>query len=374
MREPRKVVNSRTIAAAAAVVVLLIGGVVWKVHTSGFSVAGDTENGILSDHGGPVGSGSPSDGAPASVSAAPSGAPSPSASKAAPSSAPATAGGTHSGGGTADRPEPFRAGTKPTAANTGVVPGTALTVVNGNQTFGSSANGRTISGKDFRGYVRVTGSHITFRDCVFHGGNPGGNNALLDTSDSSGPIVVRDSEFVPAHPAATIDGLWLKNTTVWRANVHGSVDGIKADSGSAIRNSYIHDMQWFADDPNQGGGETHNDAIQILNGSGITIDANNLATAGKDPNSAIQITQDFGPTSHVVITDNWADYGGCTFNFAHKVGNSMSIGPVTGNRFGRHQAFSGCTILISSKTTLVKNSGNVWADSGAAIPRPQQHD
>jgi hypothetical protein len=364
MREPRTVVSKRIIAATAAVVAFLIGGVVFKVHASGFSVADETDSGTLSRNAAHIGAPSP---LPAAGSAAPSSAPATAAEKTPASSAAASA--------TKKPPKPSpRPGGKPGAGNTGVVPGTALAVVHGNQTFGASANGRTISGKDFHGYVRVTGAHITFVNCVFHGGTPGGNNALLDTGDSSGSITVRDSEFVPTTPAATIDGLWLKNTTVLRADVHGTVDGIKADSGSVIRDSYIHDMQWFADDPNQGGGETHNDAIQILNGSGITIDGNNLVTAGKDPNSAIQITQDFGPTSHVVITDNWADYGGCTFNFAHKVGRSLSIGPVTGNRFGRHQGFTDCVILISSKTSLVKNSGNVWSDTGRAIPQPQQHD
>jgi hypothetical protein len=263
---------------------------------------------------------------------------------------------------------------KPDATNTGVVPGTTLTVVSGNQTYSSSSNGQTINGKDFHGYVRVTGANITFTNCIFRGGTPNGNNALLDTNDSTGPITVRDSEFVPTTPAATIDGIWTKNTTLWRVNFHGTVDGIKADSASVIRNSYVHDMQWFANDPNQGGTETHNDAIQILSGTGLVVDGNNLATAGKDPNSAVQITQDFGPVSSVAVTNNWADYGGCTFNFAQKPGMSLAIGPVTGNRFGRHQGFSNCTILIGTKTTLTQNSGNVWDDTGVAIPAPQQHD
>lgn len=360
MREPGNVVTKRSIAATTAVVVaLLIGAAAAKGYTSGFFATGDENGTLVRD-------------------VVPTVAPSASSEQAVPSSVPATSSSAtpssaapHSSAPAQPRSRP---GGKPSASNTGVAPGAALTVVSGNQTFGAGASGRTITGKDFHGYVKVTGSHMTFRDCIFRGGNPSGNNALFDTSDSGGNITVSDSEFVPTNPAATIDGLWLKNTTVLRANVHGTVDGIKADSGSVIRDSYIHDMQWFANDPNQGGGETHNDAIQILNGSGITIDHNTLATAGKDPNSAIQITQDFGPTSHVTITDNWADYGGCTFNFAHKVGNSMSIGPVTGNRFGRHQGFAGCTILISTKTTLVKNSGNVWADTGAPIPAPQQHD
>src|SRR5262249_10954627 len=86
---------------------------------------------------------------------------------------------------------------KPDASNTGVLAGTALTIVNGNQTF--STSGQVIEGKDFRGYVKVTGSNITFRNCIFHGGTPSGNNALLNTQGGATNIVVEDSEFVPLH-------------------------------------------------------------------------------------------------------------------------------------------------------------------------------
>lgn len=335
-----------------------------EAHRSDVFAANESQIGTFSRIGPQTGSAAPY------TAATPSAPASPSPSSASPSSSPTPRRSSTS----TEKPTVNRSGGRPTEANTGVLPGTRLAVVNGNQTFGSKASGTTISNKDFRGYVKVTGSHITFRNCRFRGGSPNGTTALLDTSNSGGNITVTDSEFAPTKPAAGIDGLWLKNTTVSRVDVHGTVDGIKADSGSVIRDSYIHDMQWFASDPDQGGGETHNDAIQILNGSGITIDGDNLMPAGKDPNSAIQITQDFGRTSHVTITNNWADYGGCTFNFADKGAGSMSIGPVTGNRFGRHQGFDDCTILLGDNTSLVQSSGNVWADDGDPAPKPEQHN
>ena len=46
---------------------------------------------------------------------------------------------------------------------------------------------------------------------------------------------------------------------------------------------------------------------------------------------------------------------------------------VVGNRFGRLSQFQ-CPILVSTQTVLSQNSGNVWDDSGQAIPKPQQHD
>jgi hypothetical protein len=71
---------------------------------------------------------------------------------------------------------------------------------------------------------------------------------LLDTGDGS-RTVVEDSEFVPANPSATIDGVGTVSTSIYRADIHGSVDGVKAGSHTLIRDTYIHDMSWFPSDP-----------------------------------------------------------------------------------------------------------------------------
>lgn len=239
-------------------------------------------------------------------------------------------------------------------------------MVSGNQTF--SASGQTISGKDFHGYVKVTGSNITFKDCIFRGGTPNGNNALLDTEAATNTIV-EDSEVVPLHPAATIDGIWTTNTKLYRVNIHGTVDGMKAGNNTLVQDSWIHDTSWFANDPNQGGGSTHNDGIQAFDGvSGLTLRHNtiDLSTA-KDPNAALQDS-----ASNVTVDNNWLDGGGCILNFADH-GHSLPGLSVTNNRFGRHSAFQ-CPILLSNLLSLAKNSGNVWADTGKPIPTPQQHD
>ncbi len=244
--------------------------------------------------------------------------------------------------------------------------GTQLTVVSGNQTFASS--GQTISGKDFHGYVKVTGSNITFKNCIFRGGTPNGNNALLDTEGATN-TVVEDSEVVPLHPAATIDGVWTKNTKLYRVNIHGTVDGMKAGDNTLVQDSWIHDTSWFASDPNQGGGPTHNDGIQAFDGvSGLTLRHNTIdLSSSKDPNAALQDS-----AANVTVDNNWLDGGGCILNFADH-GHSLPGLSVTNNRFGRHSSFQ-CPILLSNLLSLAKNSGNVWADTGTPIPPPQQHD
>jgi hypothetical protein len=254
---------------------------------------------------------------------------------------------------------------RPDAANTGVVAGTPLTVVVGNQTF--STSGEVITGKDFHGYVTVTGSNITFKNCIFRGGTPSGNNALLNTQAGT-DTVVEDSEVVPLQPGPTIDGVWTANTKLYRVNIHGTVDGMKAGNNTLVQDSYIHDMSWFASDPNQGGGPTHNDGVQAFDGvSGVTLRHNMIdMSTTKNPNAALQDS-----ASNTTVDDNWLDGGGCTLNFADR-GHSLAGLVVTNNRFGRNSYYQ-CPILLSNLLSLAMNSGNVWVDTGTPIPPPQQH-
>jgi hypothetical protein len=161
----------------------------------------------------------------------------------------------------------------------------------------------------------------------------------------------------------------IHGTTINRLNIHGTTDGLKASSNSVIENCYIHDLTHFDSDPNQGGGPSHNDAIQILSGNNINIHDNTLMP-GPNTNAAIQITQDFGAVSNVTITHNLADYGNVTFNFSHKGGSNMTI-TANDNRFGHNSVYD-VGILISTLTTLV-GSGNVWDDDGQPTT-VQQHD
>jgi hypothetical protein len=255
---------------------------------------------------------------------------------------------------------------KPGASNTGVKAGISLTVVNGDKTF--SGTGHVVENQDFHGFVRVTGSGWTFRNCVFRGGPTSGNKGLLDT-ESGQNTVVEDSEFVPSNPSATIDNIWAANTSIYRANIHGGVDGVKIlGAGNVlIQDSWIHNMTWFASDPNQGGGETHNDGVQGFDGTtGVTLRHNNIdMSSDSRANAAFQ-----NSTQNAVVDGNWLDGGGCTLNFApHAI--KLVIIAVTNNRFGHHQYFNGCVIKQYQPSVIQTNSGNVWDDTGKAVPGPQ---
>lgn len=272
---------------------------------------------------------------------------------------------------TPDGPDPW-GGCWPGPETTGAPAGETLTVVSGNQTYDSSYSGQTISNREFRGFVTVTGSNITFVNCYFRGGTASGNSRLLYVTGGATNITVTDSDFEPMNPAPTIDSVRAINTTLLRVDIRGSTDGMKAADGVTIRDSYIHDMLWWASGPNHGGGQTHNDGIQILNGANIDISHNTLVSAGQNgSNAAVQITQDFGTVGTVLIQKNYVDWGGCTLNITQNPLASLNGVSVLDNRFGRHQAFNNCAILLGDGVTLAGYSDNIWGDNGQPIPDPR---
>lgn len=258
-------------------------------------------------------------------------------------------------------------GTKPTAASTGVPAGVSLTSVDGDVMV--SQNGATVDAQDIHGFLIIAASHVRVSRSIVRGRATTSNQGVIRI-DAGSDIVIEDVEVAVASPSATVDGVWGQNFIGRRLNIHGGVDGLKLGSGSTLECSYVHDLASFAVDPNQNGGPTHNDAIQILDGTGIHIVGNQLVAA-MDQNAAIQVTQDFGAVGDLHMEQNWADGGGCTFNISHKGAASLTDVHAIGNRFGRDSFFD-CPILKSTQTTL-DSSGNVWDDDGTPVPI-QTHD
>ncbi len=257
-------------------------------------------------------------------------------------------------------------GIRPTADNTGVPPGVTLEVID--QDVDVTVDGTTIDAKDIRGFLTIRASRVTVTRSIVRGRATAGNASVIRVASGSGNLI-EDSEIAVAFPSAGVDGFGGSGFVARRMHIHGGVDGMKVGSDSTVEYSYIHDLMSFDHDPNQGGGPTHNDAIQILEGTGIHIVGNALVAATSQ-NAAIQITQDFGTVSDVHIEQNFADGGGCTFNFSHKGGAGLSLATV-GNRFGRSSFFD-CPILKSTQTTL-SSTGDVWDDDGTPVPI-QTHD
>jgi hypothetical protein len=257
-------------------------------------------------------------------------------------------------------------GAPPDATNTGVPSGVPLKIVDHDVVV--TVDGTVIDAQDIHGFLTIKASRVRVSRSIVRGRGTTATTAILRI-DSGSDIAITDTEIAAATPSVDLDGVWASGATLSRVHVHGGVDGMKLGDDTRVECSYVHDLVSFASDPNQGGGPTHNDAIQILSGARIAIVGNQLVAA-RSQNAAIQITQDFGAVSDVRAEHNWADGGGCTFNLSHKGGAALAI-VTRGNRFGRNSSFS-CPILKSTKTML-DSVGDVFDDDGRAVP-VQTHD
>lgn len=253
----------------------------------------------------------------------------------------------------------------PDATNTGVPAGTVLTVVNGDLTI--TADGTVVDGKDVHGFITISANNVTVQNTRVRGRSTSSNSQLISAGGSN--ILIQNCTLANEYPSPWVDGMSVSNTTIKNLNISGTTDGLKAASNTTIQNCYIHDMTYFTSDPNQGGGPSHNDAIQILQGDTINIFKNTLVP-GANSNSAIQVTQDWGAVTNLSIYDNIADYGNVVFNIAWKGGGNMSVN-VNNNRFG-HNSYYDVGILIGTKVTMT-GSNNVW-DADGTPTTIQQHD
>jgi hypothetical protein len=264
-----------------------------------------------------------------------------------PTSSPGTGGG---GGG------------KPGAGNTGVPSGTKLTVHNGDLTITQA--GKVISGMDIRGFVTVRAKNVTIKNSIIRGGKAtSGKGLIMNYDPANTGLVVQDSTLDPTYPSVWLNGLAGGNFTAKRLDISGSVDGAQLHKNNVrIEDSWIHDLTWFEHDPNHGGGESHNDGVQILGGSNITVTGNNISGAD---NAGMQITQDASPVKGLKITNNWLDGGDCSIKLQHR--DQSTLGPVTitGNKFGNNTAIANCPILRTGSTSV--NASNNTFTSGGSV-------
>lgn len=165
----------------------------------------------------------------------------------------------------------------PTTSSTGVPPGTALTLFNGD--YYARTAGAVISGMDLNGCLYVVASNVTIQntrvrmaDRCFYG---------LSTYDvaSGGLTTIRNVEVVCnyAHGSA-IAGPGLRVSKVY---VHGCENGFEVNGNSIIEDSYIVGSE-------QGSSTAHGDDMQSQGGNNVTIRHNTFA--GLNPITSSIIT------------------------------------------------------------------------------------
>jgi hypothetical protein len=254
----------------------------------------------------------------------------------------------------------------PGSGSTGVPAGRSLTRHTGNLVITKA--GATYDSLDIHGFVDVQAPNVTIRRSIIRGGTATGNRGLItNTTSSATNLLIEDCDLIPSNPSVWLDGIKGGNFTVRRVNVAGGVvDGIKVHGNNVVvQDSWIHDLAYYSSDPNQGGGPTHNDGVQILGGSNITIKHNTI-TVGSKHNAVMQVTQGYAATTNLSFTQNWVDGGTCSVKLSHS--GRSSLGPVTvsTNSFGSNTDIDDCAVLRTSNTSLV-SSGNVWTDTGRAV-------
>jgi len=236
-------------------------------------------------------------------------------------------------------------GAKPGPDNTGVPPGTVLTP---SGSIRIETRGAVLENLDIKGEVTVLADDVTIRNVRIISGDY--YPIRYFDNDNTG-LVVEDSEIEGTSDDVTA-ALSFANYTARRLNVHGSADGLKADSNVLIEDCWIHDLR-------NGPGQ-HNDGVQSTGGKGVTIRHNAISGAS---NACVQTGDEGAATEDLTVECNWLSGGGYALNIRGTGATVPKNTRVLDNRFTRDSAYGPWT--IDDPNPLVV--GNTY-DDGTPIP------
>ena len=201
---------------------------------------------------------------------------------------------------------------------------------------------------------------MTISNSIIRGSeNPAYNRGVVMNKGSLN-FVIRDSEIIRQYPSVRLDGLLGWNFTAQRVHIVGGVDSIKI-SGSNVRveDSLLENTDHYESDPNQAGGPTHNDNIQIGTGSNLSIVRNTIR--GSQTHTILPAAQQ--GNIQVSILGNWLD--GAICNVKLQTRDSWTLdATVRDNKFGPNLIYKKC--MISQQKTgniTLAASGNVLENS-----------
>ena len=216
---------------------------------------------------------------------------------------------------------------KPSASNTGVPAGTALTKYTGPLTITTA--GTVIDGKAVYGDLKIQAKNVIIRNSYLHCGTniPSGNTGCIDANSGSVyNLQVLHNTIIPDRPSYYRDGIVGHEYIARYNHISRTNDGLgifNKPGGSVYANvtaeyNYIHDLTHWNNDPAHSDG-THNDGIQVQGGQNITIRYNNvvgsvvagdgLGTYGTQAGSALIVNQNVSKIANMVVDGNWFDRG-----------------------------------------------------------------
>ena len=267
-------------------------------------------------------------------------------------------------GGTGRTGPPVAAptGVQPTPENTGVPEGTVLETVREDLTI--TRPGAVLDGLDVHGFITVEAPNVTIRRSVVRGGLATFNRGVI-TNYGYDNLLVEDVDIVPEQPTVWQDGVKGSDFTLNRVHVTGNVDSVKVhgEGNVLIENSLLEYTSYYESDPNQGGGPTHNDGVQILEGADIRI-LNN--TIRGQQNLPVLGAANKGDTVRLVVAGNWLDGGHCTMKLEELNGRQLEA-TVVRSRFGPNRDVEGCAI-VATVGSDVQARENRYVDGTEVTP------
>jgi hypothetical protein len=249
----------------------------------------------------------------------------------------------------------------PSATTTGVPSGTTLTAYSGPSTITTA--GTVIDGKKITSCLVIKANNVIIRNSLITSGGCY-FNVLADNGNTGLQLldVEIDGQGNPGGDSAINGG----GFTCLRCNLHGTVDGIKAQSNVVVQDSWIHDLTI--------GNDSHNDGIQSLGTTSLKVLHNRIVLADGATSAVILSTGSASDMRNVQVSGNLLGGGAFTVYGGYEAGrdtlSKISNISVTNNRFTT-SVFprGGAYGPLTSVDSPVVVSGNSWAD-GAQVGQP----
>ena len=238
--------------------------------------------------------------------------------------------------------------------NTGVRAGTTLTTYTGPTTITTA--GTVIDSKLITGCLNIKANNVVIKNsrvqskgCFF--------NILSDNRNTG--LQLTDVEIDGQGNTSGDSAINGGGFACLRCNLHGTIDGAKAQSNVVFQDSYIHDLVNIAG--------SHNDGIQSLGTTGLTISHNTIIVKGAATSAVILSTGSASDMRNVAIKRNLLAGGAYTVYGGYQAGtdslSKVSDISITDNRFSTViYPRSGAYGPLTSVDAPVIHTGNTWAD------------